>query len=79
MSRSFWKICFIFLIAMGFFVNTGNAAALSLAPALIDVEAEPGESLVQKITLFNETNQEVTVYPRTENFEPQKESPAPQF
>ncbi|MBI4426967.1 MAG: fibronectin type III domain-containing protein [Candidatus Magasanikbacteria bacterium] len=79
MPRSFWKICFVLLIAAGFFIGAGETRALSLAPALIEVEAEPGELLVQKITFFNETDQLLTIYPRTENFKPQKESPAPQF
>ncbi|MBI5023235.1 MAG: fibronectin type III domain-containing protein, partial [Candidatus Magasanikbacteria bacterium] len=53
--------------------------ALSLSPALVEVKAEPGETLIQKIRLFNETNQTITVYPSLENFQPQLDGSQPKF
>lgn len=77
--RGFWKIGLIFFAATVFFMYAGDAGALSLAPALVDVEVEAGESLTQEITLFNETDQPVTVYPILENFQSKVGTSAPQF
>jgi len=60
-------------------INVKDAHALSLAPALVEVDAEPGETLVQKLRLFNETDQAVTVYPSLENWQPQSDSSQPKF
>lgn len=79
------KVCAKFFLVIGLLtslflvMDVNKADALSLAPALIEVDAEPGESLVQKIRLFNEINQTITVYPGLENFQPQKDSSQPKF
>lgn len=69
----------IFLISLFFGLDIEKANALSLAPALVEVEAEPGETLVQKLRLFNEANQTVAIYPSLENFQPQEDRPQPKF
>ncbi|MBI5221887.1 MAG: hypothetical protein HY980_00080 [Candidatus Magasanikbacteria bacterium] len=77
--RSFWKLFFVFFVIAVFFIRADAANALSLVPALIDVEAEVGELLTQKIALFNETDQPLIVYPTVENFQSQAGTSAPQF
>lgn len=74
--RITFKTCFLFFL---YFLFVMKAQALTIAPALIEVVAEPGEELVQKLQLFNETNQPLTVYPSTENFQPQKDTNLPEF
>ncbi|MBI5222317.1 MAG: fibronectin type III domain-containing protein, partial [Candidatus Magasanikbacteria bacterium] len=76
-AKIFLAICPV--IALFLVMDAESAKAISLAPALIEVEAEPGETLVQKLRLFNETNQTITVYPSLENFQPQKDSSQPKF
>ena len=69
-------LLFLFFFSFGLFQT---AQALTLGPALIEAEAEPGESLWQKIKLFNETNQTLTIYPSLENFQPSKDNKQPEF
>ena len=77
------KILLIFslpiLLLVIFFINIKKSDALTIVPALVEVTGAPGETLVQKIGLYNETEQILTIYPRTENFKPQSGTNAPQF
>jgi hypothetical protein len=47
----------------GIFLFASSASALRLAPTLIDINVKPGEGIVKKIKLTNETVQAVTVVP----------------
>ncbi|HBV57945.1 MAG TPA: hypothetical protein DEB73_01620 [Candidatus Magasanikbacteria bacterium] len=74
-----WIPAFAGMTLFFLFSSAVPANALSLSPALVEVNAEPGETLIQKMRLFNETNQTITVYPGLENFQPQKDSSQPKF
>lgn len=76
----FGKRFFLILILIGgsFFLSRA-AQALTVGPSLLEVEAEPGETFIQEIKLFNETNQPLTLYPVLENVSPKKETGQPQF
>ncbi len=56
-----------------------SVEAITVGPSLLEAEAEPGETLIQEIKLFNETNQPLTLYPVLENVLPKKETGQPQF
>lgn len=76
------KLIFIFLsflVPCSLFFVTPRVWALTIVPPLIEVEAEPGEELIQPLKLFNETNQILDVYPSLENFLPQKEGGLPEY
>lgn len=53
--------------------------ALTISPPLVEIETEAGESFIQKIFLYNETNQLLSVYPDLQNFIPDKETGLPQY
>lgn len=72
------NIKYLILFLLLFFAPL-TVKALTVAPALVEVEAEPGETLFQKIQLLNETDQPLTIYPSLENFKPRKESNLPEY
>jgi len=66
----FWlrNLCLL-LIAVWVFFFANSASALTISPALFDLEMSPGEKSVKEIVLFNETNQSLNLAAITENFE----------
>lgn len=71
--------CFLFISIFFLFCKTFPAQALTIGPPVIEANLEAGESVVQKIKLFNETDATLTVYPVLENFLPEPSTGAPQF
>lgn len=73
-----FKIFAIFFCVVFVLFGFNNLAhALTLAPALIKIEGDAGENFIQKITLYNDVNQKLILYPSLENFKPQQENGAP--
>lgn len=59
------------------FVN--GAHALTVSPAILEVDGDPGVTLSGEVTLFNETDIEQTYYVSFENFEPSDDTGTPNF
>jgi len=70
---------FSFLILAGCFFINHSAQALTISPALVKIELNPGETQTQIIKLFNETDQTLSFYSAVENFAPDKTTNAPIF
>jgi len=68
-------VCLLFIL-LG--INY-EASALALAPALIKIDGEAGESFIQKVTLYNDVNKKIILYPSLENFKPHPETGAPVY
>ncbi len=58
---------------------SGQVQALTLTPVRIEVEGDPGSTVVRPIELINEQNAEITFYSSFSNFEAQGESGNPAF
>lgn len=71
--------CFLFFLAAFLFGQPGPARALTIGPPLLEANLEAGETVAQKIKLFNETEKPLTIYPALENFLPQPGTGALQF
>ncbi|MCX6779043.1 MAG: hypothetical protein NTU97_02325 [Candidatus Magasanikbacteria bacterium] len=70
---------FLFILLIGIFFISCDAQALSLSPALVKLELNPGETKIQIIKLFNETDQTISFYSSVENFTPDKKTNVPFF
>ena len=68
----------LILIGGSLFFNQA-AEAVTVGPSLLEADAEPGETFIQEIKLFNETNRPLALYPILENVLPKKETGQPQF
>lgn len=76
----FLVLCSLFFFFVFYFLLSAHAVrAVTVGPSLLEIEAEPGETLIQEIKLFNETNQPLTLYPVLENVLPKKETGQPLF
>lgn len=73
------KFIFIFLFFSWSFWFAPGAEALTIAPSLVKLELNPGETKTQTLNLFNETDQTITFYSQAENFSPDKVTNAPIF
>ena len=68
------------LTLFAFFVFYGNAAALTISPARIEVSGDPGTTVTKDITLFNDSKTaEEKFYVSYSNFEAQGETGSPLF
>lgn len=56
-----------------------SADALTISPTKIEVAADPGQTIMGEIELFNEESETKTFYTSFENFEPRGETGAPFF
>jgi hypothetical protein len=56
-----------------------GANALTVAPAITEVELDPGTTIEREVTVFNETDQPITVSAQVESFIPQGERGAAQI
>ncbi|MAQ77312.1 hypothetical protein CL684_02190 [Candidatus Campbellbacteria bacterium] len=72
----------IFSITLALFALLGFSAstqALTVSPAILEVDGDPGVILSGEVTLFNETDIEQTYYVSFENFEPSDDTGTPNF
>lgn len=76
LQKLFW---FLFFILFFWFGRIAPAQALTIGPPVIEANLEAGETVIQKIKLFNETEKSLVVYPVLENFLPQPGTGAPQY
>lgn len=67
-----------FLLVLGF-VFAGEASALTLSPARIEVNGNKGEVIKKDITLYNDSKTTETYYVSYSNFEAQGETGSPRF
>src|SRR5260221_271894 len=73
------KITGIFF-ALVFFLGVSTAAfAITLTPIRLEISGDPGQIVVQQMTLINELQTTETYYSSYENFEAQGETGAPTF
>lgn len=75
---TFQKFSTIFFATLAFFV-AGNVYALTITPIKLELKADPGMTLKQEITLYNEHDKEETLYVSYANFEAQGETGYPSF
>lgn len=76
---SIFNIKYLLLFFLLSFFLISSADALTVSPPLIEVEAEPGEELIQPLKVFNETNQNLEIYPSLENFAPKRGGGLPAY
>ncbi len=76
MSR--FLVFLIFVVVMVFCVAPG-VSALTIGPPLVEIKADPGEGLIQKIRIYNESTITQTFYSSLENFTPNKKTGLPIF
>ena len=69
------KISFVFLLVTSFC----TAGALTVSPARLEVNVDPGTQSQNEFTLINEQDSDLTFYTSVENFEAQGESGTPNF
>ncbi len=72
------KIAFILSVILGLSV-THTLNALTISPAKVDIKADPGQTIIGEVELFNEQNEVKTFYASYENFESRGDSGAPYF
>lgn len=58
------------------FLAAQRVEALTIGPPLVEVKADPGEGLIQKVRLYNEGTVTQTFYPSWENFTSDKNTNA---
>lgn len=56
-----------------------GASALTISPPLMEFDARPGDSLVDVMKLYNETDEQVTLTASVQNFKAMGESGTPEF
>lgn len=61
------------------FILPSSTAALTISPTKIEVSADPGQTIVGEIELFNEETETKTFFTSYENFEPRGETGSPFF
>jgi hypothetical protein len=69
-------IIFVLFFSLGFFKS---ASALTISPARIDINGNPGQTLSGEIEIINEESASRTYYTSYENFEPRGDTGAPYF
>lgn len=72
-------LVFLTFVAVMIFCAVRGVSALTIGPPLVEVKADPGEGMIQKMRLYNESAITQTFYPSLENFSPDKENNAPIF
>ncbi|MEK7471255.1 MAG: hypothetical protein AAB623_01235 [Patescibacteria group bacterium] len=81
MTTTFKKHYYFLLILILLFgvVFTSSVFALTISPVKMELSGDPGQTLQNEFTLFNEQNNTETLYSSVENFESRGESGAPFF
>lgn len=70
---------FLFVITVFFALSAPNAFALTITPIRFELKANPGQTIKQEITLFNEHETEEILYVSYANFEASGDSGNPTF
>ncbi len=65
--------------ALALVASMYSASALTISPARIELNADPGTTITNEFTIINEQDAEQTFYTSVENFEAQGESGTPNF
>jgi len=73
------KIILIALFALFLFGFSGVAHALTLTPIRLEISGDPGQLVIQEMTLINELSTPQTYYSSYANFEAQGETGTPTF
>ncbi|MDQ3076931.1 MAG: hypothetical protein M3Q63_02685 [bacterium] len=68
-----------FITVLGGYIAMGTAEALTISPARIEVDGDPGKTIEGKFFLVNEQEDTRTYFSSAENFEAQGESGTPNF
>lgn len=79
MKRNYYKIIFVFAIAVFGFYYPNTASAITLTPTRFELRGDPGETITEDIILINETQNIETFYSSFVNFEAAGESGNPAF
>ena len=67
------------LFFAGMIVFSSSAYELTISPVKMEISGDPGQTLQNELTLFNEQDKSETLYSSTDNFESRGESGAPFF
>lgn len=79
-ERPFFMRSLLYIVLGVFFLGTvGPVLAVTISPAKIEVSADPGQTVVNEIDLFNEQDTTKTFFSSVENFEASGDSGAPRF
>lgn len=71
---------YVFVIALFLvWATPGDAFALTISPARIELQADPGQTIEGEFLLINEQDGDQTFYVSTQNFEAQGETGTPNF
>lgn len=74
-TATYKKVTFACAVLASFYL----ASALTVSPARLELNVDPGMSSSNEFTLINEQNEDQTFYTSVENFEAQGESGTPNF
>ncbi len=79
MNKKILSFTTISVLVFSFLVSFHQANALTLTPIRFSISGDPGQTLVEQITLINEKDKDNTFYPSFANFEAEGESGTPVF
>lgn len=66
-------------VVLGMLIAIQPAHALTLVPPSLEFSGTPGQTIATKVKLFNETNEVITQYSSTANFQAKDETGTPAF
>lgn len=75
----FWKTNVFLLASVVFFAVAHSTFALTITPIKLELQADPGQTVKQEITLYNEKDTSEVLYISYANFEASGESGNPTF
>lgn len=69
----------LFAAIFSIFGFSGTIDALTVSPPILEISADPGNTVTGEIKLFNESDRTQTFYTSFENFEPSDDTGTPKF
>ena len=75
--KHIYSLLFATVFALFGLVHSANA--LTVSPPILEISADPGNTLTGEIKLFNESDRTQTFYTSFENFEPSDDTGTPKF